>query len=321
MPSHKLSRWGQGDSDVANITNLQLPTAITTPMTSEQLDAYVLHVRIEEITQTLRLNNTVTDNQSRRSPSPEPQYDNSGRRTNTRPQRYRQRLEEERHALIHTAMDTIPNYRMPAGYIPQTMIKKKVYVPVKEFPEVSFIGQLLGPRGRSLAQLSEKAGANIVIRGKGSVKEGKRGRRDNNKKNKTDDDEHEPLHCLITAGTREKMDKASEMLQDVIATIVTTPDTNDRKRQQLRDLAVLNGTFRDDEGRAGRADGDLRYERQGVAAHVRCHFCGGGGHIARDCTVRRTSCTNVSLPPWRRNGNQQVPGSLEMEYQQLLSEI
>lgn len=36
-----------------------LPTAIYATMTSEQLDAYALHLRIEEISQKLRINDVV----------------------------------------------------------------------------------------------------------------------------------------------------------------------------------------------------------------------------------------------------------------------
>ena len=38
---------------------------------------------------------------------------------------------------------------------------------------MNFIGQLLGPRGRSLAAMNADSGAVISIRGKGSVKEGR----------------------------------------------------------------------------------------------------------------------------------------------------
>ncbi|KAI0157206.1 eukaryotic type KH-domain (KH-domain type I) [Xylariaceae sp. FL1272] len=305
MASHRISRW-------AHNTTLQLPTAIAAPMTSEQLDAYVTHVRIEELTQKLHMKDFATANRLRRSPSPEPTYDASGRRTNTRQQRQRQRLEDERHILIQTAMKSIPNYCVPAGYVPQAPTREKIYIPVKDFPEINFIGQLLGPRGRSLAQLNERSGTNIVIRGRGSVKEGKRGRRHDT--NRTGD-EHEPLHCLITADMHEKLDTAKELLQDVIETIIAAPEANDRKRQQLRDLAVVNGTFRDDEGR------NEGHEVAGIAAHIRCHFCGGGGHIARDCSDRRTCHSSSSVPPWRMNEKKHAQDILETEYQQLISDI
>ncbi|CAJ2500258.1 Uu.00g031110.m01.CDS01 [Anthostomella pinea] len=186
MASHRISRWTDN-------TTLQLPTAITAPMTSQQLDAYVMHVRIEELTQKLRMNDVVTANRGRRSPSSEPTYDASGRRTNTRQQRQRQRLEDEGHVLIRTAIKAIPNYRAPARYVSQSTFKEKIYIPVKDFPE--------------------------------------------------------------------KLDTAKELLQDVIETIIAAPKANDRKRQQLRDLAVVNGTFRDDEGRIEER------EVAGIAAH------------------------------------------------------
>ncbi len=73
-----------------------------------------------------------------RSPSPPPQYDNHGRRINTREYRYRKRLEDERHKLIEKAMKTIPNYHPPQDYRRPTKTQEKVYVPVNDYPEINF---------------------------------------------------------------------------------------------------------------------------------------------------------------------------------------
>jgi splicing factor 1 len=134
-----------------------LPTAIVADMTSEQLEAYTLHLRIEEITQKLKIDDVVpadgdryaslvdciqpilaTADTQRRSPSPPPQYDNHGRRVNTREYRYRKRLEDERHKLIEKAMKTIPNYHPPQDYRRPTKTQEKVYVPVNDYPEINF---------------------------------------------------------------------------------------------------------------------------------------------------------------------------------------
>lgn len=54
----KRNRWGEANENkAAGLMNL--PTAITGNMTAEQLDAYALHVRIEEISQKLRINDVV----------------------------------------------------------------------------------------------------------------------------------------------------------------------------------------------------------------------------------------------------------------------
>jgi len=150
----KKNRWGEAtENKAAGLMNLT--TAITGHMTAEQLDAYALHLRIEEISQKLRINDVVPADGDRyvlpfqaaqqistdtllRSPSPPPQYDNFGRRVNTREYRYKKRLEDERHRLVEKAMKTIPGYHPPSDYRRPTKTQEKVYVPVNDYPEINF---------------------------------------------------------------------------------------------------------------------------------------------------------------------------------------
>lgn len=54
----KRNRWGDAtDNKAAGL--MGLPTMIQANMTSEQLEAYTLHLRIEEISQKLRINDVV----------------------------------------------------------------------------------------------------------------------------------------------------------------------------------------------------------------------------------------------------------------------
>lgn len=149
----KRNRWGDASENKA-AGLMGLPTLIVSAMTSEQLDAYTLYLRIEEITQKLKINDVVPADGDRyahpplysselavdtsRSPSPPPQYDNFGRRVNTREFRYRKRLEDERHKLVEQAMKTLPNYHPPADYRRPTKTQEKVYVPVNDYPEINF---------------------------------------------------------------------------------------------------------------------------------------------------------------------------------------
>lgn len=152
----KRNRWGDASENKA-AGLMGLPTAIYSAMTTEQLDAYTLHLRIEEITQKLKINDVVPADGDRyvssawcmrltantdRSPSPPPQYDNFGRRVNTREFRYRKRLEDERHKLVEKAMKTLPNYHPPADYRRPTKTQEKVYVPVNDYPEINFSTEL-----------------------------------------------------------------------------------------------------------------------------------------------------------------------------------
>jgi splicing factor 1 len=54
----KRNRWGDAQENKA-AGLMGLPTAIMANMTTEQLEAYTLHLRIEEISQKLRINDVV----------------------------------------------------------------------------------------------------------------------------------------------------------------------------------------------------------------------------------------------------------------------
>lgn len=111
--------------------------------------------------------------------------------------------------------------------------------------------------------METESGAKIAIRGKGSVKEGK-GRSDAAHTSNQEED----LHCLIMADTEDKVNKAKKLIHNVIETVrdlalieedreancqqaASIPEgQNELKRNQLRELAALNGTLRDDENQA-----------------------------------------------------------------------
>ncbi|KAF6826874.1 branchpoint-bridging protein [Colletotrichum plurivorum] len=320
----KRNRWGDASENKA-AGLMGLTTAITANMTGEQLEAYALHLRITEISQKLRIDDVVPADGDR-SPSPPPQYDNHGRRINTREYRYRKRLEDERHKLIEKAMKTIPNYHPPQDYRRPTKTQEKVYVPVNDYPEINFIGLLIGPRGNTLKKMESESGAKIAIRGKGSVKEGK-GRSDAAHASNQEED----LHCLIMADTEEKVNKAKKLIHNIIETAASIPEgQNELKRNQLRELAALNGTLRDDENQACQNCGQIGHrkydcpERQNYTASIICRVCGNAGHMARDCPDRQKGAS------WRNDGAMGGRGpagrigggdAVDREYEQLMQEL
>ncbi|KAH8663533.1 hypothetical protein BGZ60DRAFT_411561 [Tricladium varicosporioides] len=321
----KRNRWGDATENKA-AGLMGLPTAIMANMTSEQLEAYTLHLRIEEISQKLRIDDVVPADGDR-SPSPPPQYDNFGRRVNTREYRYRKRLEDERHKLIEKAMKVIPNYHPPQDYRRPTKTQEKVYVPVNDYPEINFIGLLIGPRGNTLKKMETESQAKIAIRGKGSVKEGK-GRSDAAHTSNQEED----LHCLIMADTEEKVNKAKKLIHNIIETAASIPEgQNELKRNQLRELAALNGTLRDDENQACQNCGQIGHrkydcpEQKNFTANIICRVCGNAGHMARDCPDRQRGAN------WRNDGPGGPPGpaagrigtgdAVDREYEQLMQEL
>ena len=113
-----------------------------------------------------------------RSPSPAPEYDSLGNRINTREKRTRGKLLDERNGIIEKYQKLNPLYRPPQEFITAQKFEEKVFIPIKEHPEVNFIGLIIGPRGNTQKRLVQETGCQVVIRGKGSVKDGRRARRD-----------------------------------------------------------------------------------------------------------------------------------------------
>ena len=124
-------------------------------------------------------------------------------------------------------MKNDPNFRPPMEYHQQKRSQRpseKVYIPVKEFPEINFFGLLVGPRGNSLKKMERDSGAKISIRGKGSVKEGKA------RPEQYAEDAEEDLHCLVTADVPEKVTACVRMINKVIETVCFSALSSDEAR-------------------------------------------------------------------------------------------
>ena len=301
----RKSRWG---SETSKVNVPGMPTNLPKGLTVDQQEFYVSQIRMDEVSRRLRLQDwRIPDDPRERSPSPPPTYDNQGRRTNTREQRIKKSLEEERQKLVVKLTKLNPDYKPPSDFKSvQLKAQEKVYVPVDKNPHVNFIGLLIGPRGNTLKKMEKESGAKIMIRGKGSVKEG-RGRESTNP---SDNDE---LHALVTANTEECVKKAVKLINNVIKTGIECPEgQNDLKRNQLRELAELNGTLRDDDNQRCTNCGSETHrhwqcpEKKNVTNSAVCHKCGGVGHIARDCLQKGSgaNATAVSREDYAKMDNE-----------------
>ena len=223
----------------------------------------------------------------------------------------------------------------------------KVFIPVKEFPEINFFGLLVGPRGNSLKKMERESGAKISIRGKGSVKEGKQ------RPDGFQDDENEELHCLVMGDSEQSVRKCIQLIQNVIETAASTPESaNDHKRNQLRELALLNGTLRDDEGQACQNCGQIGHRKcvcadltsltradttvpssatspptSSVASAGRLATWLGASSILTAPLTRRSDCMQRRMPPGFQQPpqqvgpNQQQSSAFDSEFASLMQEI
>ncbi|KAM9904856.1 hypothetical protein OXX79_002493 [Metschnikowia pulcherrima] len=304
------TKWGGKSARFIEIGGQKLDTIITGHLTQEQINAYQQYFRVEEISHLLRKAGTPGTSivhylpsskvqHFKRDPSPPPQYDNAGNRTNTREIRILTSLEKERHALVELAATTIKNYDPPVDYKRPEKTSEKLYIPIKDYPDINFVGLLLGPRGNTLRQLQEDSGAKLAIRGKGSVKDGKSA--DAGSSAPEDD-----LHVVITADTTAKIQKAIKLTNEVIEKAIQSPvGQNDLKRDQLRELAVLNGTLRETKPYVPPELFNAQRRQTRDITQIVCRVCGNVGHYSRDCKLRNEHSGVDSYSP----GSSPAPGS------------
>jgi splicing factor 1 len=144
--------------------------------------------------------------------------------------------------------------------------------------------------------LEGKTGCKIAIRGRGSVKEGARGRRDG----KVMDGDNEPLHVIVSGDNQKAVDAASDMVEQLL--VVIDDEKNVHKQQQLRELALLNGTLKDDEfceicaEKGHRAFAcPKRFAMRKPVATIKCAICGDTSHPTSDCTQKPGTVENKEL--------------------------
>ncbi|KAH9418462.1 Splicing factor 1 [Dermatophagoides pteronyssinus] len=290
-----------------------LPTIIPSTLNKQQEEIYILQLQIETLTRRLLTGDLgIPENPDERSPSPEPVYNTEGKRLNTREYRTRKKLEDDRHSLVLKMMELNPTYKPPGDYKPpQTKINEKVLIPQEEYPDINFVGLIIGPRGNTLKGMERDTGAKIIIRGKGSVKEGKLARKDGQPL----PGEDEPLHAFVTGPTQESVMKAVQKINEVIKKGIELPENmNELRRSQLRELALLNGTLRENDGPRCSNCGANNHrswqcpDKPNITNNVFCTNCNGVGHLAKDCKEKRVE----------NNVNQ---AKIDEEYLSLMAEL
>lgn len=290
----RKSRWAAEEPKVPLLGQIQLPDFVKELTGGVDLDPELqaLNIKLLDINRKLQTGMVLDPvGDGNRSPSPEPIYDNMGIRINTREYRAREKLTRERQEVIAMLIKKNPAFKPPADYKPLKHYKK-LYIPVKEYPGYNFIGLVIGPRGNTQKRMEKETGAKIVIRGKGSVKEGRSAQK---RDLKPDPSENEDLHVLVEADTEDALEKAAGMVEKLLVPV--EEGRNEHKRAQLRELAALNGTIRDDEycrlcGEPGHRQYACPARHSTFKSDVSCRICGDGGHPTIDCPLKGSAQGN-----------------------------
>ncbi len=301
----RRSRWSTETTAPAQLSQQQVQETLVLQMKLKQVNDRITTVAADAVRREADPN---------RSPSPPPKYDSEGKRTNTREVRMKEALENERANIIESMMKLNPAFQVPEGYVKRKP-SRKLYIPTKEHPGYNFIGLIIGPRGNTQKRMERESGCKIAIRGKGSVKEGARRTRAA--------DEDDDLHVYITGDTEEQVEIAATEVKALLTPV--DDDKNSHKQKQLRELALINGTLRDDEychvcGEKGHRQFECpkRATIKG-ALEIRCLICGDNSHPTRDCSRRRAPPTASGAGG--TTADPKKSAVLDKEYMSFINEI
>jgi len=162
-----------------------------------------------------------------------PVYDAQGHRVSSKSELHKDKYDEKRGRLIEEIARKCSQFTPPADYLPSRK-RRKIYIPVEEHPGYNFFGLIIGPRGNTQKKMQMETNTKIVIRGRGAVKQGS---------GKQDVSIDEPLHVLVEGDTIVDLDHACDLIEKLLVPVAE--DNNEHKREQLRQLAIMNGTLRD----------------------------------------------------------------------------
>lgn len=297
----KKSRWGS-KAAIPGLTT-KVPS-----MTSEQDKIFLCQVKIEQARSLLRKPDLgIPANPDDRSPSPDPIYNSAGQRTNTRDARTKKKLENKLQQAIQELQTLCPSYVPPVDCRQATKYTHKVFIPLDKNPHINFVGMLIGPRGSTLKEMEEESGCKIIIRGKGSVKEGKLSGAE------MLPGADEPLHAYLTANHMDSIQKATALINKIVNEAINNPEGESVIRQkQMMQLAVLNGTVTKNMDMLSKVK-EKSDSRKIFTNCLVCNICGSGGHLSADCKFKgdTSSLQNQKMDQMQMN----------TEYMSLMKEL
>jgi Splicing factor 1 helix-hairpin domain/KH domain len=273
-------------------------------LSRSEADQFLREQRLEVLLEKIRAGEIEIPDFGIRPPSPPPVFDRKGARANSVEARYSLSMQREFSNLVYWMTKHITGYTPPAEYRPP-MFSKRLFLPTDQYPEINFVGLVIGPKGTTLRRLQEESGCSLNIRGIGS-------KRDDRHNPQTDEEARMPTHVFILANDEDKVKKAMQVLEPLIDPL--HPDHELERLKGLEQLALVSGgnirdTLTARQLRLWEGDGNFD-EGEYEMANVQCRICGDRGHPTVDCPRNRMS-REQEIDAWRS----------EREFKEFLTEL
>ncbi|KAL4493499.1 hypothetical protein ABPG72_007507 [Tetrahymena utriculariae] len=267
-----LKRWGPEYEKTFHPPPLN---CIPQTINDDDLEYIIRLYRLDEI-QNKMINKiqTLEDDIDCRSPSPDPIYNEQGKRINTRDYREQESLQKEKYNLIEEAMRINPAFIPPHDFKVQKK-QKKIYLPEQNAELLK--QKVIGPKGQTHKRLEQESGCKISIKGKGS----------GNGMKRVENDFNDKLHILLQGDTDEQLEKGATLVDEILR----GEDKSNENTFKGGDLAiihdVINRDFCSKCHQTGHRDFECQSKTTFNKVDIKCMYCGDKGHVSADCKFKR----------------------------------
>ena len=302
----KGKRWGPSDEkEYKPLPYVDLPVGFT----EKETDLFLREQRLEELDRKLKLGELEDVDEDIRAPSPPPTYDANGNRTNSREVRIKRAMDSEYSRLVRFMMKHVPGYTAPAHWKPDKLMKKLI-IPVKRYPDVNFMGIIVGARGQNHKRLQQSTNCKIEIRGQG-VQANPNNMHESNM----------PQHVHIEGDKEDDLDLAEKLILPLLDP--TRPEFEQQRQAGLEQLAIVHGVDLQVADMKCLICGALGHSSNNCPenqflnykfANVQCAICGDKGHVTADCPQKLKEQKE-------ENENWQEKAERDAEYKKMMEEL
>ncbi|XP_026380115.1 splicing factor-like protein 1 [Papaver somniferum] len=225
----RKTKWTDNGSLLKKLGPLKLPDFVKVPVSIADPQRHELNERLSVINSKLQRKDLHDDwPEEEWSPFPPPLDDNLEFGMNSKDVKLREKLIQERQAIISRLIQKNPTFRSPPPEPKPSVFFKKLYLPVREYPGYNFFGLIIGPRGNTQKRMEKETGAKITIKGKASGNDGEK---------MVVRSGNEDLHVLVQADNQKSVDEAVSKVEKLLIPI--DEGLNDHKHAQLQELSKI----------------------------------------------------------------------------------
>ncbi|EGR33369.1 zinc knuckle family protein, putative [Ichthyophthirius multifiliis] len=264
------SRWG---AEYEKTFHPPLLNYIPLQISDDDFEYLIRLYRLDEINnKQLYKTKNILDDEDCRSPSPEPIYNESGKRINTRDIVEYETIQKEKHNLIEECMKINPTFVPPHDY-KHLKKTKKIYLPESHAEQLK--QRIIGPKGATHKSLEQQTSCKISIKGKGS----------GNGSRRVDNDTNDKLHVFITAQTEEQLEKATKLIDEILR---GEDKKNETPYNQIAIITdYLNQDFCPKCHQTGHRVWECTAKTTFDKIEIKCQICGDKGHVTIDCKLKK----------------------------------